>query len=95
MRREHKDMVGKCFGSAVVGPRGQLVVPVEARRELGIDVGTKLLVFGHFGGRGLMFVKVEAVEELLNTISRKVDEFTRFLREAEAGATKDDKRHRG
>jgi len=88
-------MVGKCFGSAVVGPRGQLVVPVEARRELGIDVGTKLLVFGHFGGRGLMFVKVEAVEELLNTISRKVDEFTRFLREAEAGATKDDKRHRG
>ena len=95
MRRQHKDIVGKCFGSAVVGPRGQLVVPVEARRELGIDVGTKLLVFGHFGGRGLMFVKVEAVEELLNTISRKVDEFARFLREAETGATKDDKRHRG
>jgi len=88
-------MVGKCFGSAVVGPRGQLVVPVEARRELDIDVGTKLLVFGHFGGRGLMFVKVEAVEELLNIVSRKVDEFARFLREAGTGATKGDERHRG
>ena len=95
MRREHKVMVGKCFGSAVVGPRGQLVVPVEARRELGMDVGTKLLVFGHFGGRGLMFVKVEAVEELLNIVSRKVDEFARFLREAGTGATKGDERHRG
>ncbi len=95
MRRAHKDMVGKCFGSAVVGPRGQLVVPVEARRELGIDVGTKLLVFGHFGGRGLMFVKVEAVEELLNIMSRKVDEFARLLRKAEAGTTTDDERHRG
>jgi bifunctional DNA-binding transcriptional regulator/antitoxin component of YhaV-PrlF toxin-antitoxin module len=90
MAQEYKDIVGKCFGSAVVGPRGQLVVPVEARRELGIDVGTKLLVFGHFGGRGLMFVKVEAVEELLNIISRKVDEFTRLLRETETGAPRND-----
>jgi len=95
MRREHKDIVGKCFGSAVVGPRGQLVIPVEARRELGIDVGTKLLVFGHFGGRGLMFVKVEAVEELLNIISRKVNEFSRLLRKTETGATKDNERNRG
>ena len=95
MAHEEKDMVGKCFGSSVVGPRGQLVVPVEARRELGIDVGTKLLVFGHFGRRGLIFVKVEAVEELFNIMSRKVDEFARLLREAEAGDTMDDERNRG
>ena len=95
MAQEEKDIVGKCFGSSVVGPRGQLVVPVEARRELGIDVGTKLLVFGHFRGRGLMFVKVEAVEELFNIMSRKVDEFARLLREAETGDTTDDESNRG
>jgi len=81
MEQGDRRVIGRCFGSTVVGPRGQLVIPVEARRELGIDAGTKLLVFGHFGGRGLIFVKVEAVEELLNIMSRRVDEFAKLLRE--------------
>ncbi len=83
MEQAGKHAVGKCFGSTVVGPRGQLVIPVEARKELGMDAGTKLLAFGHFGGRGLLFVKVEAVEELLNVMSRRVDEFAKLLRETE------------
>ena len=83
MEQEDKRVIGKCFGSAVVGPRGQLVIPVEARKELGIDVGAKLLAFNHFQGRGLIFVKLEAVEELLNTMSRRVDEFAKLLRETE------------
>jgi bifunctional DNA-binding transcriptional regulator/antitoxin component of YhaV-PrlF toxin-antitoxin module len=81
MEQTNRRAVGKCFGSTVVGPRGQLVIPVEARKELGIDVGTKLLVFGHFRGRGLIFVKVEAVEELLNIMGHRVDEFAKLLRE--------------
>ena len=83
MEQQDRRVVGKCFGSTMVGPRGQLVVPVEARKELGIDVGTKLLVFSHFQGRGLIFVKVEAVEELLNIMSRRVGEFAKLLRETE------------
>ena len=83
MEQEHKGLIGKCFGSTTVGPRGQVVIPVDARRELDIDVGTKLLVFGHFGGRGLIFVKVEAVEELLNIMSRRLTEFTKVLKETE------------
>jgi bifunctional DNA-binding transcriptional regulator/antitoxin component of YhaV-PrlF toxin-antitoxin module len=84
MEQEGKERVAhKCFGSAVVGPRGQLVIPVEARRELGIDVGTKLLAFNLPQGGGLLFIKVEAVEDLVNTISRQVKDFTKLLREAE------------
>ncbi len=83
MEQEHKGLIGKCFGSTTVGPRGQLVIPVEARKELSIDVGTKLLVFSHFGGRGLIFVKVGAVEELLNIMSRRLTEFTKLLTETE------------
>jgi len=70
MEQANRRAVGKCFGSAVVGPRGQLVIPMEARKELGIDMGTKLLAFSHFQGRGLIFVKVEVVEELFNIMSR-------------------------
>jgi bifunctional DNA-binding transcriptional regulator/antitoxin component of YhaV-PrlF toxin-antitoxin module len=83
MEQMNRRAVGKCFGSTTVGPRGQLVIPVEARKEMGIDVGTRLLAFSHFQGRGLIFVKVEAVEELLNIMSRRVDEFAKLLRETE------------
>jgi bifunctional DNA-binding transcriptional regulator/antitoxin component of YhaV-PrlF toxin-antitoxin module len=83
MEQEDRRVIGECFGSTVVGPRGQLVIPVEARRGLGIDVGTKLLVFSQFQGRGLTFVKVGAIEDLLNTMSSRVNEFARILRETE------------
>jgi bifunctional DNA-binding transcriptional regulator/antitoxin component of YhaV-PrlF toxin-antitoxin module len=79
---EQRDMrvIGRCFGTAVLGPRGQLVIPVEARKELGIDTGSKLLVFGHFGGRGLIFIKAEAAEELLNIMSSRLDEVAKLVK---------------
>ncbi len=81
---EQKDMriIGRCFGTAVLGPRGQLVIPVEARKELGIDTGNKFLVFGHFEGLGLILIKVEAAEEMLNIISNRLDEITRLVKES-------------
>jgi bifunctional DNA-binding transcriptional regulator/antitoxin component of YhaV-PrlF toxin-antitoxin module len=84
MEQANRRAVGKCFGSTIVGPRGQVVIPVDARRELDIDVGSKLLVFSHFGNRGLIFVKGEAVEELLNIMSCRLDEFAKLLRGTEA-----------
>jgi len=96
MEEGHMRTIGKCYGSTVVGPRGQLVIPAEARRELGIDVGTKLLVFSHFGGRGFIFVKVDAVEELLNIVSRRLDEFSKLVRESKAADIKaEDEGNRG
>jgi bifunctional DNA-binding transcriptional regulator/antitoxin component of YhaV-PrlF toxin-antitoxin module len=81
---EQKDgrIIGRCFGTAMLGPRGQLVIPVEARKELDIDTGSKLLVFGHFGGRGLIFIKVEAVEELFNTMSSQLDEIMKLVKQS-------------
>lgn len=96
MEEEQMRIIGKCYGSTVVGPRGQLVIPAEARRELSIDVGTRLLVFSHFGGRGFIFVKVDAVEELLNIASRRLGEFSKLLRESEATDIKtEDEGHQG
>ena len=90
MEQTNRRAVGKCFGSTVVGPRGQLVLPVEARKELGMDVGSKFLVFSHFQGRGLLFIKVEAVEELLDMASRRVNEFVELLKESETAYTEDE-----
>ena len=94
VRMHKKDIrvIGRCFGTAVLGPRGQLVVPVEARKELGIDTGNRFLVFGHFEGLGLILIKVEAAEEILNTISSRLDEVARLVKESKTidVATKED-----
>jgi bifunctional DNA-binding transcriptional regulator/antitoxin component of YhaV-PrlF toxin-antitoxin module len=82
MEQMHMRVVGRCFGTAVLGPRGQLVIPVEARKELDIDTGSKLLVFGHFGGRGLIFIKAEAAEEMLNVMSSRLDEVAKLVKES-------------
>lgn len=80
MKQRDRRVIGKCFGTAVLGPRGQLVIPVEARKELGVDTGNKFLVFGHFEGQGLIFMKVEAAEELLNAVTSRLDEIARLIR---------------
>lgn len=34
------------YGAITVSDRGQIVIPAQARRDFGIEVGDKLLVFG-------------------------------------------------
>ncbi len=34
------------YGAITVSERGQIVIPAKARRDFGIEVGDKLLVFG-------------------------------------------------
>lgn len=38
------------YGAVTVSERGQIVIPVQARRDLGIQIGEKLLVIGGPGG---------------------------------------------
>jgi bifunctional DNA-binding transcriptional regulator/antitoxin component of YhaV-PrlF toxin-antitoxin module len=89
MKQRHMPVIGRCFGTAVLGPRGQLVIPVEARKELDIDTGSRFLVFGHFEGLGLILIKVEAAEKMLNNmVSSRLDEIAKLVKKnqsADAG----------
>jgi AbrB family looped-hinge helix DNA binding protein len=69
----------KCLGSATVGPKGQVVIPAGARRELGIYTGARLLVFSGPGGRGLMLLKTEAVEHMLKILGAHLSSFEKIL----------------
>ncbi len=55
----------KLYGTVTVAERGQVVIPAEARRDLEIEPGTKLLVFSGPDKKGLMFVKAEAMTEFI------------------------------
>ncbi len=56
------------YGAATVGERGQIVIPVEARKKYAIETGDKLLIMGAPHEKGLMLVKIEALREFMTTI---------------------------
>ena len=53
------------YGAVTVSERGQVVVPAQARRDLGIEVGEKLLVLGGRAG-GLLLIRASVVGQLLS-----------------------------
>lgn len=50
------------YGAITVSERGQVVIPVEARRDFNIEVGDKLLVMGDLE-KGLWIVKATVLLE--------------------------------
>jgi len=70
----------RCLGSTTVGPRGQVVIPINARKELDIDAGTTLLVFGGPHGQGLMLLKVDAIEQMMNMVSERLTDFEKLVK---------------
>ncbi len=70
----------KCFGSATVGPRGQVVIPASARKELAIETGTTLLAFQGPGGKGLLLLKADTIEELVQMVNEGLVNIRKLVR---------------
>jgi len=58
------------YGSVTVGERGQIVIPAEARAEMDINPGDKLLIMHHPAHKGLNLFKIDAVREFLDEFQR-------------------------
>lgn len=71
----------KVFGSTTVGHRGQVVIPVNARKEMGIDAGATLLVFKALRGQGLVLLKVDAIEQMMSMVSQQLTEFEKLVKD--------------
>jgi bifunctional DNA-binding transcriptional regulator/antitoxin component of YhaV-PrlF toxin-antitoxin module len=71
----------RCLGSTTIGPRGQAVILVNARKELGIDAGTTLLVFKALGGQGLVLLKVDAIEQMMSMVSQRLTDFEKLVKD--------------
>ena len=70
----------KVFGSTAVSPRGQVVIPVNARRELGINSGDTLIVCGPPHGQGLLLLKVDAIEQMMSMVSQQLTDFEKLVK---------------
>lgn len=62
------------YGSATVGERGQIVIPAEARTELGINPGDKLLIMKDPVHEGLVMCKFEVLTGFFDEFKRKLTE---------------------
>lgn len=58
--QDPKDPNKRFYGAITVSERGQIVIPAQARRDFGIEVGDKLLVFGDLR-YGLAIDKAESI----------------------------------
>jgi AbrB family looped-hinge helix DNA binding protein len=65
----HKRMVSqdKLYGTTTVGARGQVVIPADARKDLGLKPGDQLMVMGKFG-KALGLIKTDEMESFVKVI---------------------------
>ncbi|MCS6829828.1 MAG: AbrB/MazE/SpoVT family DNA-binding domain-containing protein [Armatimonadota bacterium] len=61
------------YGMVTVGERGQIVIPAEARRELGIEPGDKLVIVRHPIHAGFLAFKMQSIREFLEMFQREVE----------------------
>jgi AbrB family looped-hinge helix DNA binding protein len=74
------EAVPKFYGSVTIGERGQVVIPIEARKELELEPGAKLLVFGGPYPGALMLAPAEAITESLSGIIARLSQLEGLLR---------------
>lgn len=69
------------FGTATIGSKGQIVIPVEARTELGLEVGDKVLVIGSKHSKRLTIVTPEVIETYLNDMQDSIQTITNVFKQ--------------
>jgi len=57
------------YGTCTVGERGQIVIPVEARAQIGFQPGDKVVIMRHPVHTGVMVFKLDAMREFLDDFS--------------------------
>lgn len=72
--KSDKPDIEECFyGAATVGERGQIVIPAEARKEIGIQPGDKLLIWKHPSGEGLLLFKIDTLRDFMSRMQATLE----------------------
>jgi AbrB family looped-hinge helix DNA binding protein len=65
----------RLYGTATVGTKGQIVIPAEAREELGISQGDRLYVIGSAGNGVVVLLKEDQIEHFIEKMNLQVETF--------------------
>jgi AbrB family looped-hinge helix DNA binding protein len=61
------------IGTATVGPKGQVVIPVEVRESLSVKPGDKLVVLQMPGKEAVVFITEKQAQAMVNHLGKQVD----------------------
>lgn len=70
------------YGATTVGAKGQVVIPAEARKAMGLKEGEKLLVFG-MGCDMVAFTKLSNVEKFASHLAGNLKTIRSVLKKAQ------------
>ena len=68
----------KLFGTATVGTKGQIVIPADAREELGIKAGDRLYVIGSPRASIVSFIKEDQMESFIDQLNLNIQNLKKF-----------------
>jgi len=74
----------KFWGAATIGTKGQFVIPADAREQLGFDEGDKLLIMSAVGGKGIIAIKPEVLEEFMKKTTVRLQDVLKSAKEDKA-----------
>jgi AbrB family looped-hinge helix DNA binding protein len=68
-KKEPVNSSTRLYGTATVGTKGQIVIPIEARKKLEINPGDQLLILGNEDTRVIAIIKTEEISRFIKDIS--------------------------
>jgi len=71
----------KFYGSTTVGERGQIVLPVQIRKDFHIKKGDKLLVMGHPNGEHITLFNQDTMNKYLEIMSKNINQIKSKIKE--------------
>ena len=74
LKKKKLNVENRFCGTATVGERGQIVIPAEARKLLGLKHGDKMLVMSHAHAEGIVLIKIDAMKEFLSRVLEGIRE---------------------
>lgn len=63
-----------CFGTTTIGERGQVVIPVEIRKKMGVKTGGKLIAF-FTPSKAVVFIPVDRFGKMVSELDKKLAKF--------------------
>ncbi len=65
----------KLYGTATVGTKGQVVIPANAREEMGVNTGDRLYVLGSPKKGIVMMLREDMLDKFIEHMNFQVEEF--------------------
>jgi AbrB family looped-hinge helix DNA binding protein len=65
----------KLYGTATVGTKGQIVIPADAREEMGINTGDRLYVIGSPKKGIAMLLKEDELDKFIEHMNLHIETF--------------------